>query len=121
MNKKEDTFTIFKDSASIAFHNNASEVNCRNRWDGSLPHYGIFHRTMNYLESIGFAVSKDPRIEGIINVCPKITGMEFLKTAWSSRRADIQPGLKLNSFKISIMKIHTAVIVILISLTRCHI
>lgn len=54
-----DNFSVSIDLASFNFRNGATEVNAKNRW----THYGLFHRTMNFLTSIGFTVTKDPRIE----------------------------------------------------------
>lgn len=58
-----DNFSVSIDLASFNFINNDTEVTNKNRWDGSLPHYGLFQRTMNFMTSIGFTVTKDPRIE----------------------------------------------------------
>ncbi len=58
-----DSFSISTEYASFNFRNEDTEVNHQNRWDGSLPHYGLFHKTMNFLSSLGFSVGKDPRIE----------------------------------------------------------
>lgn len=58
-----DNFSISIEYASVNFRNEDAEVNFKNRWDGSLPHYGLFFRTMNFLSSLGFTVTKDPIIE----------------------------------------------------------
>jgi hypothetical protein len=63
MDSKIDTFKISQECASINFYNNSTEITFKNRWDGTLPHYGLFHRLMNYLKTIGFEVGKDPDIE----------------------------------------------------------
>lgn len=52
-----DNFSVSIDLAAFNFRNDATEVNANNRW----THYGLFHRTMNFLTSIGFTVTKDPR------------------------------------------------------------
>lgn len=54
-----DNFSVSIDLAAFNFRNDATEVNANNRW----THYELFHRTMNFLTSIGFTVTKDPRIE----------------------------------------------------------
>ena len=58
-----DNFSISTEFASVNFRNKDAEVNYKNRWNGSFPHYGLFNRIMNFLSSIGFAVGKDPNIE----------------------------------------------------------
>lgn len=41
-----DNFSISIEYASFHFLNEDTEVNFKNRWDGSLPHYGLFHKTI---------------------------------------------------------------------------
>ena len=62
-----DTFAISQGHASVHFHNDATEVNYLNRWDGTLPHYGLFHRTLNYLASIGFTIGQVERVAKCIS------------------------------------------------------
>lgn len=47
------TVLISRESCSISFRNDGD----------SKSHYGFFHQVMNYLETIGYTVTKDPDIE----------------------------------------------------------
>lgn len=53
-------------STSFCFHNNDNEVNTKNRWDGTLPHYTLFDETMRELGQLGFFTEKDKDVDQLI-------------------------------------------------------
>lgn len=51
---------------TLIFNNVDTEVNNKNRWDGSLPHYKLFSDIMHELGQLGFYVEKDKSVSEII-------------------------------------------------------
>jgi hypothetical protein len=57
----------YRISGTSIFYNNCdNEVNSKNRWDGSLPHYSLFLDVMHELGQLGFYVEKDKTISETI-------------------------------------------------------
>lgn len=59
-----DTYIIY--DTTLSFNNCDTEVNHKNRGDGSLPHYQLFLDTMHELSQMGFYVEKDKDISELI-------------------------------------------------------
>jgi hypothetical protein len=59
-----DKYRIY--NTSIVFNNYDSEVNDKNRWNGSLPHYKLFNDAMHELGQLGFYVEKDKSVADTI-------------------------------------------------------
>lgn len=73
-----DEYRIY--DTTISFKNVNNEVDNKNRWDGSLPHYQLFIDTMHELGQLGFYVEKDKSVSDIIrkdHYYGRYYGLEF--------------------------------------------
>lgn len=59
-----DKYRIY--GTTLLFNNCGTEVNCINRWDGSLPHYKLFLDVINELRQMGFYTNEDKEVDKLI-------------------------------------------------------
>lgn len=79
--KSKFSFSVLKDQAYISFVNDRNDEN-RDMFDKNWSHYPILYRLLNFMESRGFEVGRDPRIQEHYK--------SINKDYWYGRKGDLE-------------------------------